>query len=188
MLFDEPGNVFVCSLKITEVEAAPLGESTVRADSCMADVIDRHSSVPYYLQLAQALEREIRLRLRQPGDALPAESELCRHYGLARSTVRQTLRMLVDRGCIRVVPRRGAFVAYPNELGWVLQATEGFFEGEAAHDRRPVQTDVIGAGQAPLPTAAAQALKPPVSGIHRAGKGGRFGATLKVRHRFSRTH
>lgn len=154
----------------------------------MADVIDRHSSVPYYLQLAQALEREIRLRLRKPGDALPAESELCRHYGLARSTVRQTLRMLEDRGCIRVVPRRGAFVAYPNELGWVLQATEGFFEGEAAHDRRLVQTDVIGAGQAPLTTAAAQALKPPVSGIHRAGKGGRFGATLKVRHRFSRTH
>ena len=31
-------------------------------------------------------------------------------------------------------------------------------------------------------------VSPSVSGIRRAGKGGRFGATLKVRHRFSRTH
>lgn len=124
----------------------------------MADVIDRHSSVPYYLQLAQALERDIRQRVRQPGDALPPESELCRLYGLARSTVRQTLRMLEARGCVRVVPRRGAFVVHPNERGWVLQAAEGFFEGEVGHDRRVVQTEVIGAGPALLPQAAAQAL------------------------------
>ena len=120
--------------------------------------IDRISDEPFYLQLARRLERDVRHGNLRPGDAMPSEGELCRIYGLARSTVRQGLRTLEERGRIRLVPRRGAFVVQPNEAGWVLQTAKGFFEGEVDHDRRSVDTEVLEATIAPLPRAAARAL------------------------------
>jgi len=120
--------------------------------------IDRFSDVPFYLQLARQLERDVRQGDMRPGDAMPSEGELCGTYGLARSTVRQGLRTLAARGCIRLVPRRGAFVVHPKEAGWVLQTAKGFFEGEVDHDRRSVHTELLEAATAPLPRAAARAL------------------------------
>lgn len=120
--------------------------------------IDRVSDVPFYLQLARRLERDVRQGHMRSGHAMPSEGELCRIYGLARSTVRQGLRTLEERGCIRLVPRRGAFVVHPNEAGWVLHTAKGFFEGEVDHDRRSVDTEVLEAAIAPLPRTAARAL------------------------------
>ena len=92
--------------------------------------IDRSSPQPFYLQLSDAIEAAIDSGLFTPGERLPSESELCRKFDLARSTVRETLRTLEDRRRIRVVPRRGAFVIDPWQAGWGLQVATGFFEGE----------------------------------------------------------
>ncbi len=124
----------------------------------MAHGIDRASPEPFYLQLARAIEDSIERREFTPGDRIPSESELCRSYDLARSTVRETLRTLEDRGRIRVVPRRGAFVVDPKGTGWVLQMADGFFEHEVDRDQRKVETEVLEAKLVALSGAAAKAL------------------------------
>jgi len=119
--------------------------------------IDRVSPEPFYLQLSRVIEDAIDRGIYRPGEKIPSESELCRNYDLARSTVRETLRTLEDRNRIRVVPRRGAFVVDPKGSGWVLQVADGFFEGEV-HDQRNVETRVLEAKLAPPPGAVARAL------------------------------
>lgn len=120
--------------------------------------IDRTSPEPFYLQLSNAIEGAIDRGDFGPGDKLPSETELCRTYELARSTVRETLRTLEDRRRIRVVPRRGAFVLDPGSSGWTLQVAAGFFEGEVGQDRRNVDTKVVSAEKTTFSGAAAEAL------------------------------
>ena len=120
--------------------------------------IDRQSPEPFYLQLVRLMEEDIDAGKYAVGDRLPAETELCRNYDLARSTVRETLRSLQEKGRVKMVPRRGAYVMDPRQTGWSLQVADGFFEAEVDHHRRNVETHVVEAGTAPLPAAAAAAL------------------------------
>ena len=120
--------------------------------------IDRASPEPFYLQLGRFISEAIERGEFTAGDRLPGESELCRRYDLARSTVRETLRLLEERKLIRLVPRRGAFVAGPGESGWVLQGPEGFFEAETGQNQRKVETAVLEAKRKTLPDAPHQAL------------------------------
>jgi len=120
------------------------------------DDIDRSSIEPYYLQLARILERQIRDGALAVGARLPGESELCRRYDLARSTVRETFRTLEQQRVIRVVPRRGAFVNDASENRWMLQVAHGFLEAHSPDAR--IATQVIRAEHAALPRAAAAAL------------------------------
>ena len=121
--------------------------------------IDRASPEPFYLQLSRQIEAAIDRGDYAPGERIPTESELCRTYDLARSTVRETLRTLEDRKRIRVVPRRGAFVIEAAEPGWVLQVADGFFEGEVDHNQRNVATQVLEAKITAFSGAPARALK-----------------------------
>ena len=123
--------------------------------------IDRASPGPFYLQLSNAIEEAIDNGLFAPGDRLPSESELCRQFGLARSTVRETLRTLEDRRRIRVVPRRGAFVVDPDQAGWGLQVASGFFEGEVDANQRNVETTILEAEIRPFRGHCAKALEIP---------------------------
>ena len=123
--------------------------------------IDRLSPEPFYMQLSRLVENAIDAGELKGGDRLPGESELCRRYDLARSTVREMLRNLQERGRIKMIPRRGAFVVDPERSGWSLQVTTGFFEGEVDHNKRKVETAVLTAERclfAEKP-AAALALK-----------------------------
>ncbi len=124
----------------------------------MTAEIDRNSPEPFYLQLTRRIEGAIDRGDFAAGSRLPSESELCRRFDLARSTVRETLRTLEDRGRIKLVPRRGAFVIDPQDRGWVLQVAEGFFEGETGQKQRKVETAVLDAAVKPLPDEAVQAL------------------------------
>jgi len=120
--------------------------------------IDRTSPEPFYMQLSKLIEDAIDRGTYRPGDKIPGETELCRIYDLARSTVRETLRVLEDRNRIRVVARRGAFVIDPKGSGWVLQVADGFFEGEVHNNQRNVETRVLETKLAPPSGAAARAL------------------------------
>jgi GntR family transcriptional regulator len=119
--------------------------------------IDRSSPVPYYLQLSQLMLHAIDRGDYAPGDRLPSESDLCRDFELARSTVRETLRHLADQGKIKMVPRRGAFVAQEVQSGWTLQVAQGFFEAEV-EQHRSVETKVLEAERCILPDDVAQSL------------------------------
>lgn len=120
--------------------------------------IDRTSTEPFYLQLSRLVEQKISEGVFAVGDWLPAESELCRSFSLARSTVRETLRDLENRGRIRMVPRRGAYVIDPEDSGWLLQVAKGFFENEADHLNRDIESKVVDARLTVFPKEAAAAL------------------------------
>ena len=120
--------------------------------------IDRASAEPYYLQLARIIEEQIKSGKYKIGDRVPGETELCRSFDLARSTVRETLRALEQQRLIRLVPRRGAFVSDPAENQWKLQVTQGFLETGAHSPDRVIETSVLRAGFEPLPDFAAEAL------------------------------
>ncbi|MEZ2132965.1 MULTISPECIES: GntR family transcriptional regulator [unclassified Sinorhizobium] len=120
--------------------------------------IDRNSAEPYYQQLARILETSIKAGEYKPGERFPGETELCRSYDLARSTVRETLRTLEQNRLIRMVPRRGAFVADISDSHWKLQVTQGFLEPEAHSPDRTIRTTVIRSGFEPLPPQATEAL------------------------------
>lgn len=74
-------------------------------------VLDRHSSVPLYRQLAEALAARMRAGELKPGDRLPGEAELAEHHGVHRLTIRQALAELAARGLIVTVHGSGSFVA-----------------------------------------------------------------------------
>src|SRR5207253_280318 len=91
--------------------------------------IDRRSPVPFYFQLKTLLERDIRSRYLLPGERLPSEPSLCRHFGVSRSTVRQALAELELDGLVHRERGRGTFVREPESASWLLQS-EGFFHDE----------------------------------------------------------
>lgn len=144
--------------------ASPREASQVHLDRRMAqtnpsqDRIDRSSSEPFYLQLSRLVERQITDGVFAVGDRLPSESELCRNFALARTTVRESLRNLEHRGRIKMVPQRGAYVIDPDESGWLLQVSKGFFENEVSNLNRDVESEVIDAKLTVFPKDAAAAL------------------------------
>jgi len=73
-------------------------------------------------QVARDLEQQIALGRLLPGDRLPSERELAKQLGLSRNTVTAAYRVLEERGAIRRVSHRGAFVcpAAPaeNPIDW----------------------------------------------------------------------
>jgi len=72
---------------------------------------------PLYAQLSDALMHYIRVRELKPGDPIPSEAELIRHYGTSRMTVRLAIQRLATEGLIKKVQGKGTFVAEPKIRG-----------------------------------------------------------------------
>lgn len=66
-------------------------------------------AVPLYLQVKEALGREI-ARNMAPGDALPAEPELEKRFGVSRITIRRALDEMASAGVVVRHQGRGTFV------------------------------------------------------------------------------
>ena len=60
--------------------------------------------------VAEKLMLHIREGRLAPGEKMPSEHELCRHYSLSRSSIRKVLDYLEQRGLIRREPGVGSFV------------------------------------------------------------------------------
>ena len=67
-----------------------------------------------------------------PGDTLPTEQEICAELRIGRNAVREAIKMLVSKGCVRTVRRAGMKVEPrlkwnmldPAVLSWVLDNPE----------------------------------------------------------------
>lgn len=138
------------------------GHSLYISESNM-ESINRNSPEPYYLQLARIIENQIKDGTFQVGARVPGEIELCRTFDLARSTVRETLRVLEQQRLIRMVPRRGAFVTDHSDNRWMLQVVEGFLETGAHSPERSITTVVLRSGFEHLPDRACEALELPLN-------------------------
>ena len=79
----------------------------------MRTSIDKGSVIPYYVQLRDALEEQIRSGSWKPGDKLPGEMELCERFDVSRTVVRQALKEMSYAGVIRREKGRGTFVSEP---------------------------------------------------------------------------
>jgi DNA-binding GntR family transcriptional regulator len=75
------------------------------------DEIDYEGPVTPYRQLAGILRARIARGDWAPNRAIASETQLVQQYGLARSTVRRAIAVLVEEGVLFVVPQRGTFVA-----------------------------------------------------------------------------
>jgi len=71
------------------------------------------SDIPLYSQLVSIVSRNISSGTLAVGALLPSEAELCRHFGISRSTVRQAIGELEAEGLVVRKQGRGTFVAEP---------------------------------------------------------------------------
>jgi GntR family transcriptional regulator len=90
--------------------------------------IDKTSSIPYYLQLAEILRQDIGDR-QAPGEVfqLPSENELASRQGITRATVRRALDVLERDGWIYREKGKGSFAAVrrvEHELTQLVSTTE----------------------------------------------------------------
>jgi GntR family transcriptional regulator len=135
-----------------------------------ANSIERESPIPFYFQLSELLEQEILSGRWGPGFRLPSEPDLCDHFGLSRTTIRQALARLEQEGLISRRKGQGTFVAESRPRSWLLQSSGGFFQEEVEREGRLVTSVVLRSlTRGPLPVWATAAL----------GLGGAEGATLE---------
>jgi GntR family transcriptional regulator len=60
--------------------------------------IDKKSYLPAYVQLANILKQRISSGIYQPGNRLPSEASLAKHFGLSAMTARQAVSVLAEEG------------------------------------------------------------------------------------------
>jgi GntR family transcriptional regulator len=121
-------------------------------------LIDRDSPVPFYFQLSELLEHEILSGRWQAGLRLPSELDLCEHFGVSRTTVRQALARLEQEGLISRRKGHGTFVQESRPRSWLLQSSAGFFQEEETRTGRRVTSQVRRAERCVLPAWASDAL------------------------------
>ncbi|MFD1533855.1 GntR family transcriptional regulator [Pseudonocardia aurantiaca] len=106
-------------------------------------VINRHSGVPLYGQIAQDLEGRLGDDY-EPGDRLPSVAELAERYEVNRLTVHEALGVLVRRGLVTTVKGKGSFVALPI-IRWDVRAGQDASLTQAMGERgHAVENRVLG--------------------------------------------
>src|SRR5215470_9708622 len=76
----------------------------------LTQAIDPASDRAVYKQIADHLRAAIAQGRLREGDQLPSEAQLMTHYGVARMTARNALRLLQDQGLITAEHGRGVYV------------------------------------------------------------------------------
>ncbi|MDY7545830.1 GntR family transcriptional regulator [Glaciimonas sp. CA11.2] len=89
--------------------------------------LDRHSNVAMYVQIADALARDIAQGIYPPSARLPSEADLVAQFAVSRVTVRQAIDQLGRQGLVTRKQGKGTFVSRQvmhHELGDL----EGFYD------------------------------------------------------------
>ena len=76
----------------------------------LTQAIDPASDRAVYKQIADHLRDVIARRGLAEGEQLPSEAQLMEHYGVARMTIRNALRVLLDEGLVTAEHGRGVYV------------------------------------------------------------------------------
>ena len=89
------------------------------------------SPQPLYVQIRDALRRQILEGNYAPHERLPSENSLMKTFGVSRITIRQALRDLHNEGLVFSAQGKGSFVSKPKAVQNV-QRLQGFGEAMAA--------------------------------------------------------
>lgn len=76
-------------------------------------VVDPNAPVYVYVQVADAIERDIRSGKLPVGARLPGEQDLADQYGIAKGTARRVAQELRDRGLATTLANKGTFITEP---------------------------------------------------------------------------
>ena len=117
-------------------------QNQIAAELHPNDSIDFNSAIPFYYQLQQKLEVRINSGEWEPGQKLPSESNLCDHFGVSRTVVRQALNGLASNNLIETQKGRGSFVATPKHTWQLMQSLSGFQENTIAQGQT-IRTQVL---------------------------------------------
>jgi len=121
---------------------------------------------PAYVQIASALQQEIREGALEAHKPIPSERTLCEKYGVSRMTARQAVGILQQEGAVYKDGRRGTFVAEER-----IPIRIGSFSREIALTGHRPSAEVVWVKDmsVPPPVAAALDLEPrePVRAIQR---------------------
>lgn len=79
--------------------------------------MDPSLPVYVYVQVADAIERDIRSGKLPVGARLAGEQELAALYGIARGTARRVVEELRDRGLAVTLPSKGTYIVEPPAEG-----------------------------------------------------------------------
>jgi GntR family transcriptional regulator len=79
-------------------------------------MVDRHSGIPAFRQVATDLRQRIAGGEYAPGAQLPSERDLVETYGVSRPTVRDAVDLLRREGVVDVHHGRGVFVRPPASI------------------------------------------------------------------------
>jgi GntR family transcriptional regulator len=96
----------------TESLEAISGHSS-KADPDDAQTASRklvRTHIPLYYQLEQILRQQIAEGKIPPDKALPTENELCKQFGVSRTTFRQAVAPLMREGLINRIPGKGSYL------------------------------------------------------------------------------
>ncbi|HZS06690.1 MAG TPA: FadR/GntR family transcriptional regulator [Blastocatellia bacterium] len=66
-----------------------------------------------YEEVARQIKAAILTNHQRPGDQLPPERELIERFAVSRSVIRESLKVLAEKGLIEIIPGKGAFVCEP---------------------------------------------------------------------------
>jgi DNA-binding GntR family transcriptional regulator len=84
--------------------------------------------VPKYFRIKQAVLQRIATGVWAPGAMIPSEVELCREFGVSRTTARKAVSDLAYEGRLNVVQGKGTFVAIPKVEEHFIQRAFGIHE------------------------------------------------------------
>lgn len=124
-------------------------------------MIDKHSFIPFYLQIEQILSRQIRENALKPGDPLPTEAEMCQQYQVSRMTARKAVDYLVRQGLVERFRGRGTFVARPDtQVKVQLPLDQHLTSSEVANStQRKIVNQLLHFSQQPATDDIADALQ-----------------------------
>lgn len=112
-------------------------------------------SIPLYFQLERVLRSRLQSEQYPLDGTLPGEVELCREFGVSRSTVRQALATLQREGLIARHPGRGTFPRRQHEaFSWQLGSIQDIFDYA-----RETKYRLLSRSSVEPPPAVAQLLK-----------------------------
>lgn len=100
--------------------------------------VDRNGSIPYYIQVRDALRDLIDQQQLRPGDRIPSEAQLCDMLAVSRTVIRQALDALAHDGLLVKEKGRGTFVNRKKISESLVQKLTGFYQDMVDRGHSPV--------------------------------------------------
>jgi GntR family transcriptional regulator, N-acetylglucosamine utilization regulator len=134
------------------------------------DAVNLASAIPYYLQLAQHIEKKVKAGEWKTGWKVPGEMALCEHFHVSRTVIRQALDTVSKAGLINTYKGKGSFITQPKMAWELMQSLSGSYDDAVARGQQ-VNTRVLELSEIEADQEISQALQismgEPVIKLHR---------------------